>query len=87
MQLLDSYWPANILAGLNFWAQENRLVLPDSVCTISSGPVGHETTQNYAFVIFKRDNKQDTGITRKTNVQLKSKKTKKTVLNYMGYSM
>ena len=56
MQLLDSDWPANILAGLNFQAQENRLVLPDGVCTISSGPVGHETTHKY---VFKRDNKQD----------------------------
>ena len=44
MQLLDSDWPANILAGLNFRAQENRLMSPDSVCAISAGPVGHETT-------------------------------------------
>jgi len=34
MQLLDSDWPANILAMLNFQAQENRLMSPDGVCAI-----------------------------------------------------
>jgi len=43
MQLLDSDWSANILAGLNFRAQENQLMSPDGVCTISAGPAGHET--------------------------------------------
>jgi len=28
MQLLDSDWPANILAGMQFWAQENGLMSP-----------------------------------------------------------
>ena len=31
MQLLDSDWPANIVAGLNFWVQENGLMSPDAV--------------------------------------------------------
>jgi len=44
MQLLDFDWPANIIAELNFWAQENRLMSPDGVCAISAGPAGHETT-------------------------------------------
>jgi len=39
--LLDS-WPANILAGLNFRAQENRLMSPDGVCTIIAGLAGHK---------------------------------------------
>jgi len=44
MQLLDSDWPGNILAGLNFRAQENGLMSPDGVCAISAGPDGHKTT-------------------------------------------
>ena len=32
IQLLDSDQPANILDGLNLWAQENRLMLSDSAC-------------------------------------------------------
>ena len=43
MQLLDSDWPANILAGSHFRAQENGLMSPDSVCAINTGPAGHET--------------------------------------------
>jgi len=43
-QLLDSDWPANILAGLSFHAQENRLMSPDGVCTISVGMAGQENT-------------------------------------------
>ena len=33
-QLLDCDWPANILAGLKFWAQEHQLMLSHIVCTI-----------------------------------------------------
>ena len=44
MQLLDSDWPANILAGLHFRAQESGLMSPDGVCAISAGLAGHETT-------------------------------------------
>jgi len=44
MQLLDSDWPANILAGSHFQAQENGLMSPDGVCAISAGLAGHETT-------------------------------------------
>ena len=40
MQCLDSDWTANILAGLNFQAQENGLMLPDGVCAISLGLAG-----------------------------------------------
>ena len=47
MQLLDSDWPANILAGLNFQAQENQLMSPDGVCAISAFPAGYETTLHY----------------------------------------
>ena len=43
MQLLNSDWSANILAGLNFQAKENGLMSPDGVCAISAGPAGHET--------------------------------------------
>ena len=43
MQLLDSYWPANILAGSYFQAQENELLSPDGICSISKGLAGHET--------------------------------------------
>ena len=45
LQLLDSDWPANILAGLNFRAQENGhgLMSPNGVCAISTGPARHET--------------------------------------------
>ena len=38
-QLLDFDWPANILAGWHFRAQENGLM---SVCAISAGPAGHK---------------------------------------------
>jgi len=44
MQLFDSDWPANILAALNFRAQENRLMSLDGVCAISVSLAGHETT-------------------------------------------
>ena len=37
MQLLDSDWPANILAGVHSQTQENGLMSPDGVCTISMG--------------------------------------------------
>jgi len=38
MQFLDFDWPANILAELNFRAQENRLMSPDGVYAVSTGP-------------------------------------------------
>ena len=44
MQLPNSDWPANILAGTHFQTQENGLMSPDGVCTASVGPTGHETT-------------------------------------------
>ena len=34
MQLLDSDWPANILAGSYFQAQETRALSPDGVCAL-----------------------------------------------------
>jgi len=37
MELLNSDWPANILAGVHFQIQENGLMSPDGVCTISAG--------------------------------------------------
>ena len=40
MQLLDSDWPAYILAGLHFRAQEIRALSPDGVCALVRG---HET--------------------------------------------
>jgi len=43
MQLLDSDWPANILAGAHFQTQKNGLMSPDSIYAISTGPAGHET--------------------------------------------
>jgi len=42
-------WPANILAGLNFWAQEIRPMSPDGVYAISGGPVGHETKKIHVW--------------------------------------
>ena len=42
MQFLDSDWPANILAELNFQDQENHQNSPDDVCAISTGPAGHK---------------------------------------------
>ena len=44
MHLLNSDWPANILAGAHFQAQENGLMSPDGVCAISACPAGHETS-------------------------------------------
>ena len=44
MQLLDSDWPASILAGAHFRTLENGLMSPDGVCAISAGPAGHETS-------------------------------------------
>jgi len=51
MQLLNFNWPANILAGLNFRAQENGLMSPDGVCAISAGPAGHETRTVLVFYL------------------------------------
>ena len=52
MQLLDSDWPANILAGLHFQAQENGLMSPDGVCAISVGLAGHETNDTTPVAIY-----------------------------------
>ena len=41
MQFLDSDWPNNE-AGSHFRAQENRLMSPNGVCSISVGRAGHE---------------------------------------------
>ena len=43
LQLLNSDWPANILAGFNFLAKENGLMSPDGACAISTGLAGHKT--------------------------------------------
>ena len=40
MQLLDSDWPANILAGSHFRAQETRALSPDGVCTLARARLG-----------------------------------------------
>ena len=42
VQLLESNWLPNILAGFNLCAQENGLMSTDGVCTTSTGPAGHE---------------------------------------------
>jgi len=42
-QLLNSDWTANILAGLNFRAQENGPMSPDGVCAISACLAGRKT--------------------------------------------
>jgi len=46
-KLLDFYWPANILVGLNFLAQENPLMSPNGVCAI---PAGHDTTGKGSWI-------------------------------------
>ena len=35
IQLLDSDWPANILAGSHFRAQETQALSPDGVCALA----------------------------------------------------
>ena len=40
MQLLDSDWPANILAGSHFRAQETRALSPDGVCALARARMG-----------------------------------------------
>ena len=40
MQLLDSDWPANILAGSHFRAQETRTLSPDAVCALALAQLG-----------------------------------------------
>ena len=52
MQLLDSDWPANILAGAHFRTQENGLMSPDGVCAISVGLAGHKTIFFAAIYLF-----------------------------------
>ena len=39
-QLLDSDWPANILAGSHFRAQETRALSPDGVCALARARLG-----------------------------------------------
>ena len=34
VQLVDFDWPANILAGSHFWAQETQPLSPDGVCAL-----------------------------------------------------
>ena len=40
MQLLDSDWPADILAGSHFRAQETRALSPDGVCALARARLG-----------------------------------------------
>ena len=40
MQLVDSDWPANILAGSHFRAQETRALSPDGVCALARAQLG-----------------------------------------------
>ena len=40
MQLLDSDWPVNILAGSHFRAQETRALSPDGVCALARARLG-----------------------------------------------
>ena len=40
MQLLDSDWPANILAASHFRAQETRALSPDGVCALARARLG-----------------------------------------------
>ena len=40
MQLLDSDWSANILAGSRFRAQETRALPPDGVCALAQTRMG-----------------------------------------------
>jgi len=35
VQLIDSDWPANVLAGLYFQAHKSQAMSPDVVCAIS----------------------------------------------------
>ena len=44
MQLLDSDWPANILAGSHFQAQETRALSPDGVCALARARLGTRLT-------------------------------------------
>ena len=47
VQLVDSDLPANILAGLQFQAQESQAISPDGVCAISTSLAGHDETIPY----------------------------------------
>ena len=40
MQLVDSDWPTNILAGSHFRAQETRALSPDGVCALARARLG-----------------------------------------------
>jgi len=33
--IMHCLWPANVLAGSHFWAQEIRALSPDGVCTLA----------------------------------------------------
>ena len=45
MQLLDSDWPANILAGSHFRAQETGALSPDGVCALARAQLGTRLTK------------------------------------------
>ena len=49
MQLLDSDWPANILAGSHFRAQETRALSPDGVCALARARLGTRLCFKMAF--------------------------------------
>ena len=63
IQLLDSDWPANILAGLNCQAQGNGLISPDGVCAISEGPAGNENNLGHA----QQKRRHHTGLTKQAS--------------------
>ena len=46
MQLVDSDWPANILAGSHFRAQETRALSPDGVCALARARLGTRLWSN-----------------------------------------
>ena len=50
MQLLDSDWPANILAGSHFRAQETRALSPDGVCALARARLGTRLAPQYMYV-------------------------------------
>ena len=44
MQFVDSDWPANILAGSHFRAQETQALSPDGVCGLARARLGTRLT-------------------------------------------
>ena len=49
MQLVDSDWPANILAGSHFRAQETRALSPDGVCALARARLGTRLACNISL--------------------------------------